>query len=290
LRPFVGKGRPVGHAKHLVIARSEATKQSLSYSRTNQGALPPSHGLLRSARNDERGALPNHNGVQRRAGFTLVEVIVVLVILAILAAIAIPALTGYINKARDKQYIAEARNISVAIKTVLTEAYASGEINDVYYDYTDEIKSSMDAFTIGYAVGKDFGVEEFAIGDISEIVYALAGSVPGSSNSKFYARAAALTGETFVIGDHTRFWEYMTIAKTGSGATAATADGFVCYIYPEGATEGAPAICVTYKLKRIDSEDDGSFSDFIDELETVAEYDPHAGYEVYKLIQLSRDE
>jgi type IV pilus assembly protein PilA len=34
----------------------------------------------------------------RRAGFTLVEVIVVLVILAILAAIAIPALTGYIDK------------------------------------------------------------------------------------------------------------------------------------------------------------------------------------------------
>jgi prepilin-type N-terminal cleavage/methylation domain-containing protein len=44
-----------------------------------------------------------------RAGFTLVEVIVVLVILAILAAIAIPALTGYIDKAQDKQYIAEHR-------------------------------------------------------------------------------------------------------------------------------------------------------------------------------------
>jgi prepilin-type N-terminal cleavage/methylation domain-containing protein len=37
-----------------------------------------------------------------KKGFTLIEVIVVIVILAILAAIAVPALTGYIDKARDK--------------------------------------------------------------------------------------------------------------------------------------------------------------------------------------------
>lgn len=36
----------------------------------------------------------------KRRGFTLVELIVVLVILAILAALLIPALTGYIDKAK----------------------------------------------------------------------------------------------------------------------------------------------------------------------------------------------
>ena len=35
-----------------------------------------------------------------KKGFTLVELIVVLVILAILAALLVPALTGYIDKAR----------------------------------------------------------------------------------------------------------------------------------------------------------------------------------------------
>jgi prepilin-type N-terminal cleavage/methylation domain-containing protein len=37
-------------------------------------------------------------------GFTLVELIVAIVILGILLAIAIPALTGYIAKAQDKEW------------------------------------------------------------------------------------------------------------------------------------------------------------------------------------------
>ena len=43
----------------------------------------------------------------KKKGFTLVELIVVLVILAILAALLIPALTGYIDKAKKKDVIAE---------------------------------------------------------------------------------------------------------------------------------------------------------------------------------------
>ena len=38
-----------------------------------------------------------------RRGFTLVELIVVLVILAILAAILVPALLGYVDRAKEKQ-------------------------------------------------------------------------------------------------------------------------------------------------------------------------------------------
>ena len=39
----------------------------------------------------------------KKKGFTLVELIVVLVILAILAALLIPALVGYIDRAKEKQ-------------------------------------------------------------------------------------------------------------------------------------------------------------------------------------------
>lgn len=60
----------------------------------------------------------------KKKGFTLVELIVVLVILAILAALLIPALTGYIDKAKQKQIIAETRQVVMAAQTLVDEEYA----------------------------------------------------------------------------------------------------------------------------------------------------------------------
>ena len=48
---------------------------------------------------------------KNKQGFTLVELIVVLVILAILAALLVPALTGYIDRAREKKLTAEAKGV-----------------------------------------------------------------------------------------------------------------------------------------------------------------------------------
>jgi len=63
------------------------------------------------------------NGRKALKGFTLVEIIVVLVILAILAAAMIPALTGYIDKAKERTVIAEARNVLTAAQTLASEEY-----------------------------------------------------------------------------------------------------------------------------------------------------------------------
>ena len=63
------------------------------------------------------------NKRKKEGGFTLVELIVVLVILAILAALLIPALTGYIDKAKDKSIIAETRQCVMAAQTLADEAY-----------------------------------------------------------------------------------------------------------------------------------------------------------------------
>lgn len=62
---------------------------------------------------------------KNKKGFTLVEIIVVLVILAILAAFTIPTMLGFVNDAKSKAYIAEAREIYVAAQAVATEQYAT---------------------------------------------------------------------------------------------------------------------------------------------------------------------
>lgn len=61
-----------------------------------------------------------------QSGFTLVELIVVLVILAILAALLVPALMGYIDRARTSKYLEEVRSITTAMQAINDENYAKG--------------------------------------------------------------------------------------------------------------------------------------------------------------------
>ena len=74
----------------------------------------------------------------KRRGFTLVELIVVLVILAILAALLIPALTGYIDKAKKNEVIAETRMLTQAAQTELSSLYATDEFaaQNAYSSFT----------------------------------------------------------------------------------------------------------------------------------------------------------
>lgn len=66
---------------------------------------------------------------KRRGGFTLVELIVVLVILGILAAIMVPALLGWMDKARNQDAILECRNVVMAAQSQVAEAYGRNPVS-----------------------------------------------------------------------------------------------------------------------------------------------------------------
>lgn len=95
----------------------------------------------------------------KKKGFTLVELIVVLVILAILAALLIPALVGYIDKAKEKQIISETRSCVMAAQTLADEKY--GE-NGGDLDATTDTTAKSDIADLADVKGT---VEDFTVSD-----------------------------------------------------------------------------------------------------------------------------
>lgn len=109
---------------------------------------------------------------KNKKGFTLVELIVVLVILAILAALLVPALTGYIDKARKKSVIAETRSAVMAAQTIAGEKYGQkkADVAKADVDLTEvknlaEVPGTVTDVTIGTADGSEYA------GKVTILVY-----------------------------------------------------------------------------------------------------------------------
>lgn len=112
--------------------------------------------------------------LKEKKGFTLVELIVVLVILAILAALLIPALTGYIDKAKNKSVIAETRQTVMAAQTLYDEEYAKVKTGGkVSFDGTGDKQIKLEDVAKLAEVATT-NVISITVGDnnkISELVY-----------------------------------------------------------------------------------------------------------------------
>ena len=65
-------------------------------------------------------------------GFTLVELVVVLVIVGITASFAVPALTGYIDNAKEKQAVSETQACVETVTRIAAQKYAEWKKNTTY--------------------------------------------------------------------------------------------------------------------------------------------------------------
>lgn len=113
----------------------------------------------------------------KKKGFTLVELIVVLVILAILAALLIPALTGYIDKAKRKSIVAETRQVVMAAQTIVDEKYASAGNGTVTLTADDVAEILKLAEVKGSLTADDITIAATDKWRITKLVYT---SVPAS--------------------------------------------------------------------------------------------------------------
>lgn len=110
-------------------------------------------------------------------GFTLVELIVVLVILAILAALLVPALLGYIDRARSSKYLEEARSIYTAIQAVQDEKYAKAAAPMANLTNADDLKevnalvtpTQVTSVTIGALDATDHG--KYVVSTLTSLIF-----------------------------------------------------------------------------------------------------------------------
>lgn len=99
---------------------------------------------------------------ESKKGFTLVELIVVLVILAILMAIMIPAMTGWIGKAKEKQNDLTARTAYLGAQSVAADILekndtitAAGGANPITLGAVEEYTGDLGLDENGFVYSTD---------------------------------------------------------------------------------------------------------------------------------------
>ena len=143
-------------------------------------------------------------GKSSKKGFTLVELIVVLVILAVLAAMLVPALTGYIKKAREEKEYQTASTIYTAAQAIVTEKYGKNLISAAGTQDIETDSTKEDAVIALSGVDKKLVTDyKFAYG---------ADAIIGSQATTGGASAVTKDGYTFPTHDGYTAYGYVCVS------------------------------------------------------------------------------
>ena len=106
---------------------------------------------------------------ENKKGFTLV-------IIAILAAMLIPAMTGYINKAKEKSITSETRQAVMAAQTLVDEKYATNQETQITVDDVETSSVKFDDIKkLAEVKGTISKVTVDEDGKVTELVYSNGG-------------------------------------------------------------------------------------------------------------------
>ncbi len=106
-------------------------------------------------------------------GFTLVELIVVLVILAVLAAVLIPALLGYIDRAKVSQDVISAKNCMTATQAELSALYATSGDTSGNHSILEDTPGFGNGNNDVQAAGSEFAKKVFKTADENPYLYVI---------------------------------------------------------------------------------------------------------------------
>ncbi|MGV8906429.1 MAG: type II secretion system protein [Acetobacterium sp.] len=160
---------------------------------------------------------------KKTKGFTLVEIIVVLVILAILAAFTIPTMLGFVNDAKGKALIAEAREVYVAAQATATEFKATGQtIGGKQMDSNYVVASNSTTWPAAYQMKNYLGTDITAADVALESPPTLANGNSAGSNSAWSIILDTGYKVTQVVYVKNGYAITITEPTTGSATTTVT--------------------------------------------------------------------
>ena len=144
--------------------------------------------------------------LRSRRGFTLVELVVVLVIAGITASFAVPALTGYIDNAKEKQAVSETQACVETVTRIAAQKYAEWQKNTTYQLAGGSELSNSTEFQplVGYTgptsntpptvTGGDVALTEGSGQYLLHVTYWDFGGFPTTGSTADISAAASVTG------------------------------------------------------------------------------------------------